>query len=291
MSELYTMQRYLQYDDLEKKGLHHFDSWASTFGETVTAIELSPEGDSYRSKTRFSKFYNLPELMSFVKEMADIKTADLLNLPTPQAHYETILTRPTNHQKEILKTLSERADKVRNRKVESHEDNMLRITNDGKKIALDQRLINTLLPDDPESKVNVCTKNIFAIWEKSSEQRSAQLVFCDMSTPKGDGTFNLYDDMKGKLIELGIPENEIAFIHDANNEKQNAELFAKVRSGDVRILFGSTSKMGAGTNVQSKLIALHDLDIPWRPADVEQSEVARRKALITGLSQKILMQT
>ncbi|HEL1698125.1 DEAD/DEAH box helicase family protein [Streptococcus suis] len=270
MSELYTMQRYLQYDDLEKKGLHHFDSWASTFGETVTAIELSPEGDSYRSKTRFSKFYNLPELMSFVKEMADIKTADLLNLPTPQAHYETILTRPTNHQKEILKTLSERADKVRNRKVEPHEDNMLRITNDGKKIALDQRLINTLLPDDPESKVNVCTKNIFSIWEKSSEQRSAQLVFCDMSTPKGDGTFNLYDDMKGKLIELGIPENEIAFIHDANNEKQKAELFAKVRSGDVRILFGSTSKMGAGTNVQSKLIALHDLDVPWRPADLEQ---------------------
>ncbi|HEM4385350.1 TPA: DEAD/DEAH box helicase family protein [Streptococcus suis] len=270
MSELYTMQRYLQYDDLEKKGLHHFDSWASTFGETVTAIELSPEGDSYRSKTRFSKFYNLPELMSFVKEMADIKTADLLNLPTPQAHYETILTRPTNHQKEILKTLSERADKVRNRKVEPHEDNMLRITNDGKKIALDQRLINTILPDDPESKVNVCTKNIFAIWEKSSDQRSAQLVFCDMSTPKGDGTFNLYDDMKGKLIELGIPENEIAFIHDANNEKQKAELFAKVRSGDVRILFGSTSKMGAGTNVQSKLIALHDLDVPWRPADLEQ---------------------
>ncbi|RRR61644.1 helicase [Streptococcus suis] len=270
MSELYTMQRYLQFDELERKGLHHFDSWASTFGETVTAIELSPEGDSYRSKTRFSKFYNLPELMSLVKEMADIKTADQLNLPTPQAHYETILTKPTGHQKEILKSFSERADKVRNRKVEPQEDNMLRITNDGKKIALDQRLVNSFLPDDPESKVNVCTKNIFAIWEQSSERRSAQLVFCDMSTPKGDGSFNLYDDMKTKLVNLGIPENEIAFIHDANNEKQKAELFAKVRSGDIRILFGSTSKMGAGTNVQSKLIALHDLDVPWRPADLEQ---------------------
>ena len=270
MSELYTMQRYLQYSELERKELHHFDSWASTFGETVTAIELSPEGDSYRSKTRFSKFYNLPELMSLIKEMADIKTADLLNLPTPQAHYETILTKPTGHQKEILKSLSERADKVRNRMVEPHEDNMLRITNDGKKIALDQRLVNSFLPDDPESKVNVCINNIFSIWEKSSEHRSAQLVFCDMSTPKGDGSFNLYDDMKEKLLEMGIPENEIAFIHDANNEKQKAELFAKVRSGDIRILFGSTSKMGAGTNVQSKLIALHDLDVPWRPADLEQ---------------------
>lgn len=270
MSELYTMQRYLQYAELERKGLHHFDSWASTFGETVTAIELSPEGDSYRSKTRFSKFYNLPELMSLVKEMADIKTADLLQLPTPEAHYETILTKATDHQKEILKSLSERADKVRNRKVEPQEDNMLRITNDGKKIALDQRLVHSYLPDDPESKVNICTKNIFSIWESSSEQGSAQLVFCDMSTPKGDGSFNLYDDMKGKLIDLGIPENEIAFIHDANNEKQKAELFAKVRSGDIRILFGSTSKMGAGTNVQNKLIALHDLDVPWRPADLEQ---------------------
>ena len=270
MSELYTMQRYLQYSDLESRGLHHFDAWASTFGETVTAIELSPEGDSYRSKTRFSKFYNLPELMSFVKEVADIKTADLLNLPTPEAHYETVLTKPSEHQEAILKSLSERADKVRNRSVDPSEDNMLRITNDGKKIALDQRLMNSLLPDEPDSKINVCSKNIFSIWEKSQENRSTQLVFCDMSTPKGDGQFNLYDDMKEKLIALGIPEEEIAYIHDASNEKQKAELFSKVRSGEIRILFGSTSKMGAGTNVQNKLIAIHDVDVPWRPADLEQ---------------------
>lgn len=291
MTELYTMQRYLQYESLKKNNLEHFDSWASTFGETQSAFELSPEGTGYRVKTRFSKFYNLPELMSMFKEVADIQTADMLNLPTPEAHYEVIKTLPSEEQKEILRSLSERADDVRNRVVEPDEDNMLKITNDGKKLALDQRLINPLLPDNPDSKVNVCVKNVFSIWDKTKEDRSTQLLFSDMSTPKGDGEFNIYDDIREKLVAMGIPKEEIAFIHEANSDKQKDELFAKVRKGDVRILLGSTQKMGAGTNVQNKLIALHDLDVPWRPADVGQSEVVRRKALKTGLSQKILMRT
>ncbi|WKF67102.1 helicase-related protein [Streptococcus equi] len=270
MTELYTMQRYLQYESLKKNNLEHFDSWASTFGETQSAFELSPEGTGYRVKTRFSKFYNLPELMSMFKEVADIQTADMLNLPTPEAHYEVIKTLPSEEQKEILKSLSERADDVRNRVVEPDEDNMLKITNDGKKLALDQRLINPLLPDNPDSKVNVCVKNVFAIWDKTKENKSTQLLFSDMSTPKGDGEFNIYDDIRDKLVAMGIPKEEIAFIHEANSDKQKDELFAKVRKGDVRILLGSTQKMGAGTNVQNKLIALHDLDVPWRPADLEQ---------------------
>lgn len=268
MTELYTMQRYLQYESLKKNNLEHFDSWASTFGETQSAFELSPEGTGYRVKTRFSKFYNLPELMSMFKEVADIQTADMLNLPTPEAHYEVIKTLPSEEQKEILKSLSERADDVRNRIVEPDEDNMLKITNDGKKLALDQRLINPLLPDNPDSKVNVCVKNVFAIWDKTKENKSTQLLFSDMSTPKGDGEFNIYDDIREKLVAMGIPKEEIAFIHEANSDKQKDELFAKVRKGEIRILMGSTQKMGAGTNVQNKLIALHDLDVPWRPADV-----------------------
>ncbi|XHV31448.1 helicase-related protein [Streptococcus dysgalactiae subsp. equisimilis] len=270
MTELYTMQRYLQYESLKKNNLEHFDSWASTFGETQSAFELSPEGTGYRVKTRFSKFYNLPELMSMFKEVADIQTADMLNLPTPEAHYEVIKTLPSEEQKEILKSLSERADDVRNRVVEPDEDNMLKITNDGKKLALDQRLINPLLPDNPDSKVNVCVKNVFAIWDKTKENKSTQLLFSDMSTPKGDGAFNIYDDIREKLVAMGIPKEEIAYIHEANSDKQKDELFAKVRKGEIRILMGSTQKMGAGTNVQNKLIALHDLDVPWRPADLEQ---------------------
>ncbi|HIH3949180.1 TPA: helicase-related protein [Streptococcus pneumoniae] len=270
MTELYTMQRYLQYESLKKNNLEHFDSWASTFGETQSAFELSPEGTGYRVKTRFSKFYNLPELMSMFKEVADIQTADMLNLPTPKAHYEVIKTLPSEEQKEILKSLSERADDVRNRVVEPDEDNMLKITNDGKKLALDQRLINPLLPDNPDSKVNVCVKNVFAIWDKTKENKSTQLLFSDMSTPKGDGEFNIYDDIREKLVAMEIPKEEIAFIHEANSDKQKDELFAKVRIGEIRILMGSTQKMGAGTNVQNKLIALHDLDVPWRPADLEQ---------------------
>ena len=270
MTELYTMQRYLQFNDLKKNGLEHFDSWAANFGETVSAFELSPEGTGYRVKTRFSKFFNLPELMSMFKEVADIKTADMLNLPTPESRFEVLKTMPSEEQKEILESLSERADKVRNRSVEPDEDNMLKITSDGKKLALDQRLINPLLPDNPDSKVNVCVKNVFAIWDKTSEERSTQLLFSDMSTPKGDGEFNIYDDVREKLVSLGIPKGEIAFIHEANSDKQKDELFAKVRSGEVRILMGSTQKMGAGTNVQNKLIALHDLDVPWRPSDLEQ---------------------
>ncbi|OHS92429.1 helicase [Streptococcus sp. HMSC36C04] len=270
MTELYTMQRYLQYESLKKNNLKHFDSWASTFGETQSAFELSPEGTGYRVKTRFSKFYNLPELMSMFKEVADIQTADMLNLPTPEAHYEVIKTLPSEEQKEILKSLSERADDVRNRVVEPDEDNMLKITNDGKKLALDQRLINPLLPDNLDSKVNVCVKNVFSIWDKTKENKSTQLLFSDMSTPKGEGEFNIYDDIREKLVAMGIPKEEIAFIHEANSDKQKDELFAKVRKGEIRILMGSTQKMGAGTNVQNKLIALHDLDVPWRPADLEQ---------------------
>lgn len=270
MTELYTMQRYLQYDDLKARGLEHFDAWASTFGETENTFELSPEGTGYRQKTRFSKFYNLPELMSMFKEVADIKTSDMLNLPVPEASFEVIKTKPTEEQKEILEAISDRADAVRNNQVEPTEDNMLKITNDGKKLALDQRLINPLLPDDPNSKVNVCVKNIFSIWDKTKESSSTQLVFSDMSTPKGDGEFNIYDDIRNKLVNMGIPKEEIAFIHEADTDKQKDELFSKVRRGEVRVLLGSTQKMGAGTNVQNKLIALHDLDVPWRPSDLEQ---------------------
>lgn len=268
MAELYTMQRYLQYDELKKMKLQHFDSWASTFGETITAIELNPEGNGYRSKTRFAKFYNLPELMNTVKGFMDIKTADVLNLPTPIAHYETIKTKPTEEQKEILETFSERADKVRDKQVDSSVDNMLLITNDGKKMALDQRLINPLLPDDPNSKVNTCIKNVFSIWDKYKDKKSAQLIFCDMSTPSSD--FNIYDDIKTKLIDMGVPENEIEFIHKAKNNMEKDAIFDKVRKGEIRVLIGSTQKMGAGTNAQDKLIAIHDLDIPWRPADLAQ---------------------
>ncbi|HEQ3735788.1 TPA: DEAD/DEAH box helicase family protein [Streptococcus pyogenes] len=268
MAELYTMQRYLQYDELKKMKLQHFDSWASTFGETITAIELNPEGNGYRSKTRFAKFYNLPELMNTVKGFMDIKTVDVLNLPTPIAHYETIKTKPTEEQKEILETFSERADKVRDKQVDSSVDNMLLITNDGKKMALDQRLINPLLPDDPNSKVNTCIKNVFSIWNKYKDKKSAQLIFCDMSTPSSD--FNIYDDIKTKLIEMGVPENEIEFIHKAKNNMEKDAIFDKVRKGEIRVLLGSTQKMGAGTNAQDKLIAIHDLDIPWRPADLSQ---------------------
>ena len=268
MAELYTMQRYLQYDELKKMKLQHFDSWASTFGETITAIELNPEGNGYRSKTRFAKFYNLPELMNTVKGFMDIKTADVLNLPTPIAHYETIKTKPTEEQKEILETFSERADKVRDKQVDSSVDNMLLITNDGKKMALDQRLINPLLPDNPNSKVNTCIKNVFSIWDKYKDKKSAQLIFCDMSTPSND--FNIYDDIKTKLIDMGVPENEIEFIHKAKNNMEKDAIFDKVRKGEIRVLLGSTQKMGAGTNAQDKLIAIHDLDIPWRPADLSQ---------------------
>lgn len=268
MAELYTMQRYLQYDELKKMKLQHFDSWASTFGETITAIELNPEGNGYRSKTRFAKFYNLPELMNTIKGFMDIKTADVLNLPTPEACYETIKTKPTEEQKKILETFSERADKVRNKQVDSSVDNMLLITNDGKKMALDQRLINALLPDDPNSKVNTCIKNVFSIWGKYEDKKSAQLIFCDMSTPSKE--FNIYDDIKQKLMNLGVPEKEIEFIHNAKNNREKDAIFYKVRKGEIRILLGSTQKMGAGTNAQDKLIAIHDLDIPWRPADLSQ---------------------
>ena len=272
MVELYTMQKYLQYDTLKKNNLIHFDSWASTFGETVTAIELAPEGSGYRAKTRFAKFYNLPELMSLFKETADIQTADMLNLPVPKANYHNIVLKPSEQQKEMVKSLSERAEKVRNKMVDSSVDNMLLITNDGRKLALDQRMINEILPDSETSKVSACADNIFDIWQRTADDRSAQMVFCDLSTPRGDGSFNVYDDLRDKLIDKGVPKEEIAYIHSANTEIQKKELFGKVRNGQVRVLIGSTQKMGAGTNVQKKLIALHHLDCPWRPADLQQRE-------------------
>ena len=272
MVEMYTMQKYLQYGTLKRNDLLHFDSWASTFGETVTAIELAPEGSGYRAKTRFARFYNLPELMTMFKEVADIQTADMLNLPVPQANYHNIVLKPSQHQKDMVASLSERAEKVRNRMVDSSTDNMLLITNDGRKLALDQRLINPLLPDSETGKVAACADNVFDIWQRTAEQRSTQMVFCDLSTPKGDGSFNVYDDLRNKLIAKGIPTEEIAFIHDANTEVKKKELFGKVRSGQIRVLLGSTQKMGAGTNVQKKLIALHHLDCPWRPSDLQQRE-------------------
>ena len=270
MVELYTMQRYLQYGELEKRHLQQFDAWASTFGETVTAIELSPEGTGYRAKTRFAKFFNLPELMALFKEVADIQTSEMLNLPVPKANYHNVVIEPSEIQKELVKDLSKRAEKIRNRMVDSSVDNMLKITNDGRKLALDQRLTNDMLEDFEHSKVATCADNIYSIWDKTSEDKSAQLVFCDLSTPHNDGKFNVYDDLKTKLIDRGIPEEEIAFIHDANTDARKQDLFNKVRRGQVRVLIGSTQKMGAGTNCQDRLIALHDLDCPWRPSDLIQ---------------------
>ena len=298
MVELYTMQRYLQYDTLKQKGMTHFDCWASTFGETVTALELAPEGTGYRARTRFAKFFNLPELMNMFKEVADIKTADQLDLPRPEAHYENIAVKPSEIQQDMVQALSERAAAVHGHMVDPSQDNMLKITSDGRKLGLDQRLIDPMMPDHPGSKVNACVDNIFRIWQEGQVDKKTQLVFCDLSTPKSNASsravpvqqpektedsnaadapavqnldqFSVYDDIRAKLIERGIPADEIAFIHDANTEVRKKELFAKVRSGQVRVLMGSTAKMGAGTNVQDRLIALHDLDAPWRPGDLEQ---------------------
>ena len=272
MVELYTMMRYLQYDLLKSTGLDHFDSWAAAFGETVTALELAPEGGGFRAKTRFAKFFNLPELMAMWKESADIQTAEMLKLPVPEAENITVVTKPSEFQKELVAELGERAEDVRNRLVEPKEDNMLKITSDGRKLALDQRLAFAELPDDPDSKINACVKNVLQVWQDAEPQKGAQLVFCDLSTPRGDGSFNVYDDIKQKLMAQGVPPEQIAFIHDAKTETQKAELFSKVRKGQVRVLLGSTSKMGAGTNVQKRLAALHHLDCPWRPADIEQRE-------------------
>lgn len=280
MVELYTMQRYLQFNELEKMGLEFFDSWASTFGETVNAIELSPEGTGYRNKTRFAKFHNLPELMSLFKEIADIQTSDTLNLPVPKAIFKNIVTKPSEMQKKMVEDLGNRAEKIRNGMVDAKKDNMLIITNEGRKLALDQRLMNEMLEDDPNSKVNTCIKNIYDIWNKTKENKSTQLVFCDLSTPKQNeelydenGIYkftDIYNDIRKKLAEKGIPREQIAFIHEADTEVRKKELFSRVRNGDVRILIGSTSKMGAGTNVQDRLVALHHLDCPWRPADLTQ---------------------
>ena len=270
MVELYTIQRYLQYSTLVKNGLQHFDAWASTFGETITAVELTPEGTGYRVKTRFAKFYNLPELMAMFKEIADIKTADMLNLPVPEAKYHNIAVKPSEMQKEMVASLAERAEQVRGGGVDSSVDNMLKITNDGRKLALDQRMLNDMLPDFEGSKINACVDNIYRIWEENADKKSAQLVFCDLSTPKNDGTFSVYNDIRKKLIERGIPESEVKFIHEADTDMKKKELFQKTRKGEVRVLLGSTQKMGAGTNVQDKLIALHDVDCPWRPSDLEQ---------------------
>ena len=272
MVELYSVQRYLQYDTLAQNGLQHFDSWASTFGETVTALELAPEGTNYRAKTRFAKFYNLPELMQMFREVADIQTADMLKLPVPKVNYHNIKTKPSEIQTEMVASLAKRAEKVRARLVEPNIDNMLKITNDGRKLALDQRMIDPMLPDDPDSKVNACVDNVYRIWEEHADTKATQLVFCDLSTPKNDGTFNVYDDMREKLIARGIPAGQIRFIHEATTDAQKKELFGKVRSGEVRVLLGSTPKMGAGTNVQDRLIAIHNLDCPWRPSDLEQRQ-------------------
>ena len=270
MTELYTVMRYLQYSTLQQKKLTHFDCWASTFGETTTAIELAPEGTGYRARTRFAKFFNLPELMAMFKEVADIKTSDQLHLPVPEAKFETVVVKPSEIQKEMVQNLSERAAKVHSGTVDASEDNMLCITNDGRKIGLDQRLMNPLLPDDPASKLNACVRNVLQIWEDGREQKLTQLLFCDLSTPKNDGQFNVYDDIKTKLLAAGVPESEVAFIHSADTEAKKAALFSKVRSGDVRILLGSTAKMGAGTNVQQRLAAVHHLDVGWKPSDMTQ---------------------
>jgi len=270
MTELYTMQRYLQADKLKQMGLNNFDAWAANFGETVTAIELAPEGTGYRAKTRFAKFFNLPELMNIFRDCADIKTSDMLNLPVPEAHFHNVVVQPTETQKDMVAELSERAKLIHEKAVAPEEDNMLKVTSDGRKIGLDQRMMNPLLPDEAGTKVNVCLENVHRIWEETADRKSAQLVFCDFSTPKSDGSFNLYDDLRNKLVARGVPKEEVAFIHEADTEQKKKDLFAKVRKGQVRVLIGSTAKMGAGTNVQDKLKALHDLDCPWRPADLEQ---------------------
>lgn len=272
MTELYTMMRYLQGDKLKELGMQNFDAWASNFGEAVTAIELAPEGTGYRAKTRFSKFFNLPELMNIFKEAADIKTADMLDLPVPEAHFHNVVVQPTDIQREMVSGLSERAKLIHNKMVAPEEDNMLKVTNDGRKIGLDQRLIDPLLPDNPNSKVNTCIDNVFDIYTKNDDTKATQLIFCDFSTPKNDGSFNLYDDIRDKLVAKGVPKNEVAFIHEADTEVKKKELFAKVRTGQVRVLIGSTAKCGAGTNIQDKLKALHHLDCPWRPSDLEQRE-------------------
>ena len=270
MTELYTMMRYLQYGMLQQKGLTHFDSWASTFGETTTAIELAPEGTGYRARTRFAKFFNLPELMNMFKEVADIKTSDQLHLPVPEAKFETVVVQPSEHQQAMVAELSERAAAVHSGVVDPSVDNMLKITSDGRKLGLDQRLMNPLLPDDPNSKLNACVRNVLRIYEEGQSDKLTQLLFCDLSTPKNDGTFNVYEDIRAKLIQSGVPEEEIAFIHDADTEAKKKDLFAKVRTGQVRVLLGSTQKMGAGTNVQDRLVAVHHLDVGWRPADMTQ---------------------
>lgn len=272
MSELYTMMRYLQYGLLEETGLTHFDSWAANFGETVTAMELAPEGTGFRSRTRFARFFNLPELMAMWREAADIQTAEMLKLPVPEHESITEVTKPSAYQRAMVAELGGRAELIRRRAVEPKEDNMLKVTSDGRKLALDQRLADPTLPDDPDSKINVCVRNVYQIWQDTAEQKGAQLIFSDLSTPKGDGAYNVYDDIKQKLMEQGVPPEEIAFIHDAKTENQKSELFAKVRKGQVRVLIGSTAKMGAGTNVQTRLAALHHVDCPWRPADIEQRE-------------------
>ena len=264
--------RYLQSDMLRSMGLQHFDSWAAQFGETVTAIELAPEGTGYRAKTRFARFFNLPELMSAWKECADIQTADMLALPTPAVVYENVLLKPSSIQKEMVASLAKRAEIIHAGGVDSTIDNMLKVTNDGRKLALDQRLINPMLPENLDSKANACVAKTFAIWEETAAARLTQVIFCDLSTPKNDGSFNVYDDIREKLVAKGVPREEIAFIHEANTDAKKAALFSKVRSGQVRIIIGSTSKMGAGTNIQDRLIALHHLDVPWRPSDVEQQE-------------------
>ena len=270
MTELYTVMRYLQYSTLQQKKLTHFDCWASTFGETTTAIELAPEGTGYRARTRFAKFFNLPELMSMFKEVADIKTSDQLHLPVPEAKFETVVAKPSEIQKEMVQELSKRAADIHSGAVDASVDNMLCVTNDGRKIGLDVRLMNPMLPDDPNSKLNVCVQNVLKIWEEGKEQKLTQLLFCDLSTPKNDGNFNVYDDIRKKLIAAGVPENEIEFIHNADTEAKKAALFSKVRSGDVRVLLGSTAKMGAGTNVQQRLVAVHHLDVGWKPSDMTQ---------------------
>ena len=268
MVELYTIQRYLQYSTLEKHDLQHFDAWASNYEETVVVTELKPEGTGYRSKTRFARFNNLPELMAMFKEVADIKTADMLDLPIPEVEYHNIAVKPSQIQKDMVSSLAERAEAIRAGGVDARIDNMLKITNDGRKLALDQRMLNEMLPDDEGSKVNACINEVYRIWEENTDKCSTQLLFCDLSTPKGEGIFSVYTDIRKKLIERGIPESEIKFIHEADTEAKKQELFKKVRKGEVRILLGSTQKMGAGTNVQNKIIASHDIDCPWRPSDV-----------------------
>ena len=270
MTELYTMMRYLQYGTLQQKGLTHFDSWASTFGETTTAIELAPEGTGYRARTRFAKFFNLPELMNMFKEVADIKTSDQLNLPVPEAKFETAVVQPSEHQQAMVRSFQNGRRLCIPGVVDPSVDNMLKITSDGRKLGLDQRLMNPLLPDDPNSKLNACVRNVLWIYEEGQSDKLTQLLFCDLSTPKNDGTFNVYEDIRAKLIQSGVPEEEIAFIHDADTEAKKKDLFAKVRSGQVRVLLGSTQKMGAGTNVQDRLVAVHHLDVGWRPADMTQ---------------------